>query len=154
MAAETKELHGSRKQTVEVVDFSDAEELPLKPAAWLSPKAQDIYKEVRRWLKKMGCTRGILPRHLEEFAHLKAKWHECEDQVKNVGMIIKEDGKVKANPFMQFAQSFLKQSNEVWAQIYLVVRDTKSTSWTDDPNSDDVMEQILSGRWDKERGAK
>ena len=128
------------------LDFSDTPDIPARPPKWLNPKAQAIYKATYNWLKEAGCIKGILPSLLEEFAHLKSKWHECEEHIKNHGMIVKEDGKAKPNPFLAPSQSYSKQANDAWSRIYAVVRESKirdSDLYGIDP--EDEMAKLLFG---------
>ncbi len=135
------------KRKIEVVDFSYAEELPKEPSNWLGEKGKEMYKTVYDWLAKIGCLKGILPCHLEEYAHCKARWLECEDQNNRVGLIIKDEhGKPVPSPFVALAQNYLKQSNDAWSKIYAVIRETKLKTWDDTNPNDDVMEKLLGGK--------
>jgi len=135
------------KRKIEVLNFIDSEELPPTPAKWLTVKGKELYTFVYDWLAKIGCTKGILPCHLEEYAHCKSRWLECEDQNTRVGLIVKDkDGNAAPSPFVPLAASYLKQSNEAWAKIYAVVRETKLQAWdTKNPN-DDIMEKLLNSQ--------
>ena len=55
-------------------------------------------------------------------------------------------GKPMPSPFVAMAQQYLKQTNEVWSKIYLVVRETKLSKWDDTNPNDDIMEKILGGK--------
>jgi len=146
-SATQKKLEGNPgKRPIEVLDLSSADEIPAEPPAWLSDKAKEIYTFVRAWLEKIGCLRGILPCHLDEYSHLKANWHKAEEQITATGMIFKEDGKVKPSPFVALAQGYMKQANDAWAKIYAVVRETKLKDWDSANPNDDVMERLLGGR--------
>ena len=135
------------KRTIEIVNFEDAEEIPSTPAKWLTDKGKELYKLVYDWLAKIGCTKGIMPCHLEEYAHCKSRWHECEDQNSRVGLVIKDQhGNPAPSPFVNLASNYLKQSNEAWAKIYAVVRETKLQAWDSTTPHDDVMEKLLSGK--------
>lgn len=137
----------AEKEVVAHLDFGDAPEIPCKPPSWLNDKGKQVYEATYKWLKELGCLKGILPSLLEEFSHLKSKWHECESNISSIGMVIKEDGKAKPNPFIQMSQIYARQSDAAWAKIYAVVRECKmkysDPYTTGDPN--DVMEQLLSG---------
>ena len=135
------------KRKIEIVDFMDAEELPSTPAKWLTEKGREVYTFVYEWLKKIGCLKGILPCHLEEYAHCKSRWLECEDQNSRVGLIVKDQhGNPAPSPFVALAGNYLKQSNEAWSKIYAVVRETKLKEWDSNNPNDDVMEKLLGGR--------
>ena len=136
-----------KKKKIEVVDFSDAEELPATPAKWLSDKGKEMYKFVYEWLQKIGCLKGILPCHLEEYAHCKSRWLECEEQNSRIGLIVKDQhGNPAPSPFVGLAHNYLKQANDAWAKIYAVVRETKLKEWDDSNPNDDVMEKLLGGK--------
>lgn len=49
------------------------------------------------------------------------------------------------SPFVAMAQQYLKQTNEVWGKIYLVVRESKLTKWDEKNPNDDIMEKLLGG---------
>ena len=147
-SATEKVLEGNLgKRKIEVVDFSDAEELPATPAKWLSDKGKEMYKFVYEWLQKIGCLKGILPCHLEEYAHCKSRWLECEEQNSRIGLIVKDQhGNPAPSPFVGLAHNCLKQANDAWAKIYAVVRETKLKEWDDSNPNDDVMEKLLGGK--------
>lgn len=135
------------KRKIEILEFEDGTELPNKPASWLNTKAKEIWKEVYDWLEKIGCTKGILPCNLDEYAHCKSRWLECEDAITTLGILVKnEKGKPVQNPCIQMAQQYLRQTNEVWAKIYQVIRETKLSSIDNNSPNDDIMENILRGR--------
>lgn len=148
-AATLRELEGNPgHRPIEVVKFgSDGMELPETPPAYLSAKAKEIYKTVYTWLQSVGVTKGILPYNLEEYAFCKARWLECEDMNTKHGLLVKDqNGKPMPSPFVAMAQQYLKQTNEVWTKIYLVVRESKLSKWDDANPNDDIMEKLLGGK--------
>lgn len=147
-SATEKALDGNPgKRIIEVVDFSDGDEIPATPPKWMSEKAKAIYVSVYEWLAKIGCLKGILPCHLEEYAICKSRWHECEEQNERVGLVMKDqNGRIIPSPFVEHARSYLKQSSDVWSKIYQVVRETKLKDWDSANPNDDVMEQLLGGK--------
>ena len=139
----------AEKGRMGVLDLSDAPEIPATPPEWLDSRGKSIYTKTRAWLLEMDCLKGILPALLEEYAHLKSKWHECEDQVRSVGMVIKDDKKVRNNPFVTLAQSYRRQANEAWQQIFNIVRETKVRQIDEFESmglEDDPMLKLLRGR--------
>ena len=143
--ATEKILNGNpSRRTIEVLEFEENAKLPNQPAKWLNPKAKEVWKEVYDWLKKIGCTKGILPCNLDEYAHCKSRWLECEDAITTHGILVKNDkGKPVQNPCVQMAQQYLRQTNEVWNKIYMVIRETKLSAWDDNSPNDDIMENLL-----------
>lgn len=105
------------------IDFDGTIEERRKMDELLKAAAVEYYK---RWLKSIGCTQGILPYNLEEYAFCKARWLECEDMNTKHGLLVKDqNGKPMPSPFVGMAQQYLKQTNEVWSKIYIVVRESK-----------------------------
>ena len=103
-AATQKILEGNPgRRAIEIVDFGqDAMELPSEPPAYLSAKAKEIYKTVYAWLKGIGCTKGILPYNLEEYAFCKAHEYQarttCEGPGKRKGDAVPVRGDGAAIP--------------------------------------------------------
>ena len=146
-SATLKMLEGNPgRRKIEIVDYSGVE-LPSEPPAYLSDEAKEIYKTVYEWLKELGCTKGILPYNLEEYAFCKARWLECERMNTQHGLLVKDqNGKPMASPFVTMAQQYLKQTNEVWNKIYLVVRESKLIKWDETNPNNDIMEKLLGGK--------
>lgn len=148
-AAAQKILDGNPgKRLIEVLNFdTGGMELPSEPPEYLMPKAKEIYRTVFGWLKSIGCTNGILPYNLEEYAFCKARWLECEEMNTKHGLLVKDqNGKAVPSPFVTMAQQYLKQTNEVWSKIYLVVRESKLSKWDENNPNDDIMEKLLGGK--------
>ncbi|MEI6131984.1 MAG: P27 family phage terminase small subunit [Bacillota bacterium] len=139
------------KRPIHVLDFghdSELPELPENPPQYLTDDAKEIYKKVYQWLKHVGCTKGILPYHLEEYAFLRARWIAIEDLNTKHGFLIKNplNGQAVASPYVQMAQQYLKLTNEVWAKIYSVVRESKLKEYDGQSPNDDIMERLLRGK--------
>jgi P27 family predicted phage terminase small subunit len=133
------------KRPIKVLDFNKGVKLPNEPPSYLSEKAKEVYTSVWNWLDKIGCLEGIMPYHLEEYAACKARWFECETMNTKHGLIIKNaNGSASKSPYVQMAQEYLRQTNEVWAKIYIVVRESKLKEWDNTNPNDDVMERLLS----------
>ena len=63
------------------------------------------------------------------------------------GLLVKDpSGKAMPSPFVAMAQQYLKQTNEVWSKIYLVVRESKLSKWDENNPNDDIMEKLLGGK--------
>lgn len=63
------------------------------------------------------------------------------------GLLVKDqNGKAVPSPFVMMAQQYLKQTNEVWSKIYLVVRESKLSKWDENNPNDDIMEKLLGGK--------
>jgi len=147
-SAMEKVLEGNRgKRPIKVVDFEDGIELPRTPPASLSSKGKEIYSFVYEWLEKIGCLKGIMPYHLEEYATNKAWWYECEANITKIGLVIRDSkGNPMRSPYVDMAKDFLRTANEAWGKIYVVVREVKLKEWDSASPNDDIMEKLLSGK--------
>ncbi len=106
--------------------------------------ADEIYKEMWIWLKERGCERLVNPRLIESFALSYARYVQCEEAVSSFGLLGKHPttGAAIANPFVQMAQSYHKQSNLVYYEIFDVVRANSTVGYNGLP--EDPMEKLLA----------
>ena len=138
----------SSNKEFEVVNFGEqAITLPSTPPSYLSDKAKEIYINVYQWLLSIDCIKGILPYNLEEYAFCKSRWMECEEMNTKHGLLVKDqNGKPMASPYVGMAHQYLKQTNDVWNKIYLVVRESKLSKWDGNNPNDDILEVLLGGK--------
>lgn len=135
------------KRPIEVLKFEEGDSLPNEPPSWLTKKGKEIYKSIVEWLEKIGCNKGILPYNVEEYSHCKSRWLESEESISTHGFLVKDNsGKPIPNPYVALSQQYLKMTNEVWAKIYQVVRETKLTELDSTSPNDDIMESLLRGK--------
>lgn len=146
---EQKILEGNLgKREIQIVEFGEnACVLPQTPPDYLSDKAKEIYTKVYNWLLSIDCIKGILPYNLEEYAFCKARWMECEEMNTKHGLLVKDNnGKPMPSPFVGMAQQYLRQTNEVWNKIYMVIREAKLSKWDGTNPNDDIIEVLLGGK--------
>lgn len=125
-----------------------------KPSNYLSARqkngvplgADEIYKETWLWLKKRGCENLVNKRLIESYAQAFARYIQCEDAVSTYGLLGKHPttGGVMASPFVQMSQQFQKSANMMWYEIYDIVKQNCTETFTD--NLNDTMEQLLRKR--------
>lgn len=125
-----------------------------KPSDYLSAQqkngvplgADEIYKETWLWLKKRGCENLVNKRLIESYAQAFARYIQCEDAVSTYGLLGKHPttGGVMASPFVQMSQQFQKSANMMWYEIYDIVKQNCTETFTD--NLNDTMEQLLRKR--------
>ena len=51
-----------------------------------------------------------------------------------------------ASPYVSMSQQYMKQVNQIWYQIYQVVKENCSVEWQGSTPQDDVMERLLRAR--------
>lgn len=144
---------------LEADDLDDAadlygEDMPT-PSDYLSARqrdgkplgADDLFKETWKWLKERGCEKFVNPRLIEAYAQAFTRYIQCEDAISTYGLLGKHPttGGAIASPFVQMSQSFQKQANLIWYEIFDIVKQNCTTAFVGNPQ-DDIMEALLSGR--------
>jgi hypothetical protein len=147
------------RRPLEVVAFpvSDlsGEDIP-PPKEYLAARQKDggvtialeVYEKTWLWLKERGCAQLIPPQVLENYAQTVGRWVQCEEAISSYGFLSKHPT-TKApipSPFVAMSQSFMKQANNLWFQIYQIMRENCSTPFEGNSPQDDVMERLLNAR--------
>ena len=125
------------------------------PSDYLSARQKDghplgadtLYKETWAWLKERGCEKFVSPRLLEAYAQAFARYIQCEEAISTYGLLGKHPttGGVVTSPFVNMSQSFQKQANLLWYEIFDIVKQNCTTDFSGAPQ-DDVMERLLRTR--------
>jgi hypothetical protein len=154
---EVRELHP--ESMLEADDLDDAadlygEDMPV-PSDYLSTRqkdgkplgADDLYIETWKWLKERGCEKFVNPRLIEAYAQAFTRYIQCEEAISTYGFLGKHPttGGAITSPFVQMSQSFQKQANLIWYEIFDIVKQNCTTAFVGNPQ-DDIMEALLSGR--------
>lgn len=149
------------KRALTVISFDDrAAELEgqamPKPSKMLSAVqkdgktlvAEDIYKETWEWLAERGCASLVSPQLLERYAMSVARWIQCEEAVTEFGFLAKHPttGNAIASPYVAMSQTYMKQVNQVWYQIYQIVKENCAVEYGGRNPQDDLMERLLTAR--------
>jgi hypothetical protein len=125
------------------------------PSEYLSAMQRDgkplgadiIFKETWEWLKNRGCEKFVNPRLLESYSQAFARFIQCEQAVTDYGLLGKHPttGGAITSPFVTMSQSFQKQANVLWYEIFDIVKQNCTTAFVGNPQ-DDMMERLLSAR--------
>ena len=152
-------FRGYTPTALEGADLDDAadlvgEDMP-SPGEYLSARQKDgkplgadeIYKETWLWLKNRGCEKLVNKRLLESYSLAFARFIQCEDALSTYGLLGKHPttGGVVASPFASLSQSYQKQANLLWYEIFDIVKQNCTTKFDGSPQ-DDLMEQLLRSR--------
>lgn len=144
---------------LEVSNLEDAADLEgvdmPSPSEYLSARqkngkplgADKIYKETWLWLKQRGCERHVNKRLLESYSQAFARFVQCEEALSAYGLLGKHPttGGVIASPFVQMSQTFQKQANQLWYEIFDIVKQNCTTKFDGSPQ-DDMMEMLLRSK--------
>ncbi len=154
---ETPELHP--ESILEADDLGDAadlygEDMPA-PSDFLSARQKDgkplgadaLFRETWKWLKDRGCEKFVNPRLIEAYAQAFTRYIQCEEAISTYGLLGKHPttGGAMASPFVQMSQSFQKQANLIWYEIFDIVKQNCTTAFIGNPQ-DDIMEALLNTR--------
>ena len=148
------------KRELSVLDFSDVPdvqgvEMP-RPHEMLSARqrdgkplqAEEIYRMTWQWLEERNCAKLVSPQVLERYAMCAARWIQCEECISEYGFLAKHPttGNAIASPYVAMSQTYMKQVNQIWYQIFQVVKENCSVEWQGGTPQDDVMERLLRTR--------
>jgi len=154
---EVPDLHP--ESMLEADDLDDAadlygEDMPT-PSDYLKARQKDgrplgadaLYRETWKWLKERGCEKFVNPRLIEAYAQAFTRYIQCEEAISTYGLLGKHPttGAAISSPFVQMSQSFQKQANLIWYEIFDIVKQNCTTAFVGNPQ-DDIMEALLSGR--------
>ena len=131
-------------------------EMP-KPGEYLSAMQRDgkplgadeIYTKICRWLEKLKCDKLVNPLLVEQYAMCVARWVQCEEAISKYGLVGKHPTVTTSavqSPFVSMSQSYLKHSQQMWLQIYQVVKENCVSDYVATNPQDDIMEQLLRAR--------
>ena len=130
------------------------EEMPA-PSEYLSARQKDgrplgadaLFIETWKWLAERGCEKFVNPRLVEAFAQAFTRYIQCEEAISIYGLLGKHPttGAAISSPFVQMSQSFQKQANLIWYEIFEIVKQNCTTAFVGNPQ-DDVMERLLNAR--------
>ncbi|KJR48419.1 hypothetical protein UF75_1217 [Desulfosporosinus sp. I2] len=149
---------GKRKLTI--VDFEGLIDLTGQkippPKDYLSAKqkggkdtyAVEIYQKTWEWVKERKCAHLLNPLLLEQYAMTVSRWIQCEESITEFGFLAKHPttGNAMPSPFVAMSQSFMKQANSIWYQIYQVVQDNSTQNYVGASPHEDAMEHLLTAR--------
>ena len=109
--------------------------------------AEEIYIEVYVWLEERGCSKLVSSQLVEQYAMSVSRWMQCEESISEYGFLAKHPttGNAIASPYVSMSQQYLKQSNQVWYQIYQIVKENCASPYQGTPH-DDMMERLLASR--------
>ena len=110
--------------------------------------AEAVYKEMWLWLKEVGCEKLVSTHLIEQYAMTFSRWIQCQEAVSEFGYLAKHPttGAAISSPYVKMVSDFLKQVNQIWFQIYQIVRDNAISGYNSNDPKDEVMERLLNSR--------
>ena len=110
--------------------------------------AEAVFRETFTWLQEKGCEKLVSLQLIEQYAMSVSRWIQCEEAISEFGFLAKHPttGNAIASPYVQMSQTYMKQVNQIWYQIYQVVKDNCSADYGGANPQDDLMERLLSAK--------
>ena len=74
--------------------------------------------------------------------------HKVKNGISEYGFLAKHPttGNAIASPYVSMSQMYMKQVNQIWYQIYQIVKENCSVEFSGNTPQDDVMERLLRTR--------
>ncbi|MGN0114130.1 MAG: P27 family phage terminase small subunit [Acutalibacteraceae bacterium] len=118
---------------VQVVDLTCGEKIP---------------NEILRALKECGCEKLVNQNLIEQYAMSYARYIQCEQAISEYGLLAKHPttNQPISSPFVTMSNSYQNKANQIWAQIYQVVKENCSTEYSANNPHEDMMERLLRAR--------
>ena len=109
--------------------------------------ADEVYTETYQWLKERSCEKIVSRQLVEQYAMSISRWIHCEQIVTKYGYISKHPttNAAIASPYVAMSQNYMKQANQIWNQIFQIVRENCSVEFQGNPQ-DDMMERLLRSK--------
>ena len=110
--------------------------------------AEEVFKETWDWLKERGCERLVSAQLIRNYAMAVSRWIQCERAISEFGFLAKHPttGAAIQSPYVAMSQNYMKQANNLWYQIFQVVKENCSTEYQGATPHDDAMEMLLRSR--------
>lgn len=110
--------------------------------------AEEVYRDTYTWLKARNCEKLVNNQLIEQYAMSVSRWIQCEECISEYGFLAKHPttGNAIASPYVAMSQTYMKQVNQVWYQIYQIVRENCAVEYGGASPQDDLMERLLQHR--------
>ena len=148
-----KTTEGKAVRIIKPPDMPAGVDIP-EPRIYLSENQRDgkptfadeIYNETWAWLCKFHCEHLVSQTLIEQFAMAASRWIQTERAITTFGFLGKHPttGEPITSPFVSMNINFSKLTNNLWQQIYGVVRENASEDYSGRTPKDDVMERLLT----------
>ena len=111
-------------------------------------KASVIYEKTFRWLKSLNVDKFVNPQLINQYAMSVGRWIQCEEAVSKFGFLgLHPTSKAPIqSPYVSMSQSYMKQTNIAWMQIYQIVKENCTVEYRGANPQEDAMEMILRAR--------
>ena len=154
----SEKIHEGRAASVvqqpEAAELEGADMPPVKYYMTVTQKsgieldAEEVFQETWDWLKTRRCENLVSSQIIHQYAMAVARWIQCEMAVSEYGFLAKHPttGAAIASPYVAMSREYMKQVNQIWYQIFQIVKENNATSYQGANPQDDLMERLLTSR--------
>lgn len=95
-----------------------------------------------------GCENLVNTQLIEQYEMSVSRWIQCEECISEYGFLARHPttGNAIASPYVSMSRDYMKQSSQLWFQIFQVVKENNATTYQGNTPQDDVMERLLRTR--------
>jgi hypothetical protein len=110
--------------------------------------ASEVHKETWDWLKARRCEGLVGPQLTQQYAMSVARWIQCETAISEYGFLAKHPttGAAISSPYVAMSREYMKQVNQIWYQIFQIVKENSAGGHQGASPQDDLMERLLKAR--------
>lgn len=107
--------------------------------------SEQIYQETYRWLKSVGCAGLVTKQLIENYSMAMARNIQCENILSEFGLLAKHPttGEPTTSPFVKMSIDYMKQANQLWYQIYAVVKEHNAKGQIGLTPQSETMDNLL-----------
>ena len=107
--------------------------------------AKEIYLEIFKWVKSLGCEKKISLKLLEQYAMDRARWIQCENAISEYGFLGKHPttGAAMQSPYVEMLLKFEKAMNSTYFLIRQEVREYCLSGFIEYTPEDAIYSDIL-----------
>ena len=135
----------------EPAELSGVETPPVKEYLKANQKcginlsAEEVFDDTFQWLVARGCESLVGQQLIEQYAMSVARYIQCETAISQYGFLAKHPttGNAMQSPYVAMSQNYMKQANQLWFQIFQIVKENCTESWSGGTPQDNVMELLL-----------
>ncbi len=135
----------------EPAELSGVETPPVKEYLKANQKcginlsAEEVFDDTFQWLVARGCEGLVGQQLIEQYAMSVARYIQCETAISQYGFLAKHPttGNAMQSPYVAMSQNYMKQANQLWFQIFQIVKENCTESWSGGTPQDNVMELLL-----------
>ena len=110
--------------------------------------AEEVFQETWMWLRDLGCEKIVNVQLVRNYAMSVSRWIQCEHAISEYGFLAKHPttGQSIASPYVSMSQNYMKQVNNLWCQIFQVVKENCTSDYSGATPNDDIMEKLLKSK--------